>query len=85
VDEEQDYTTILPEGASVSNKPVKKEVRNSAGTYSMELTKEGNQCRVKRSLKLNKQIYTPKEYKDVRELLINWNDSADRKLIINTK
>jgi hypothetical protein len=85
VDEEQDYTTILPEGASVSNNPVKKEIRNSAGTYSMELTKDGNQCRVKRSLKLNKQLYTPKEYKDVRELLINWNDSADRKLIINTK
>jgi hypothetical protein len=85
VDEEQDYTTILPEGASVSNKPVSKRVANAAGTYSMELTKDGSEVRLKRSLKLNKQLYTPQEYQAVRELLINWNDSADRRLIINMR
>ena len=46
---------------------------------------EGQTVHVTRSLKLDKQLYTPAEYKALRQLLVEWCDTNSKTLLFSVK
>ena len=66
--------------------PVKEEtLRNEAGTLTYSIRQEGQTVHVTRSLKLDKQLYTPAEYKALRQLLVEWCDTNSKTLLFSVK
>lgn len=63
----------------------KKEIHNAAGHLVISIQKEGRTATVTRSLKLNKQVYTPSEYKALRLLLSTWSDTNTRTLLFSVE
>lgn len=85
VDETYTYMIKCSEKMQMRTPEQDVQITNSAGRMVSSIQKTDNGIKVVRSLKLNKQIYTPKEYKDVRDLLIAWNDRNSKTLLFLMK
>ena len=74
VNEVYTYTIECPENMELRTPETDKTIRNAAGSLTISVKKNGRTATVTRSLELNKQLYTPAEYKDLRQLLTEWSD-----------
>lgn len=66
VNEVYTYTIECPENMELRTPETDKTIRNAAGSLTISVKKNGRTATVTRSLELNKQLYTPAEYKDLR-------------------
>ena len=62
-----------------------KTIRNAAGSLTISVKKNGRTATVTRSLELNKQLYTPAEYKELRQLLTEWSDINGKTLLFSVQ
>ena len=83
VDESYTYSIVCPANLSLSSRAFDKTIQNAAGQCIIKLVKSGNEATVTRSLKLNKQLYTPAEFKALRQLLTVWSDPNTKTLIFS--
>lgn len=81
VNEQYTYTIGIPEGAELTTPDKTKTIDNKAGKLTISVKKEGNKAEVTRNLKLYKQLYTPAEFTDLRELLTVWGDTNNKTLV----
>ena len=81
VNEVYTYTIECPENMELRTPETDKTIRNAAGSLTISVKKNGRTATVTRSLELNKQLYTPAEYKDLRQLLTEWSDVNGKTLL----
>ena len=74
---------MLPPDFKIESIPNKFELKTKFGTYKTEIIKEENNLVYKRTLLVQKGIYTNKEYEEYRLFMeqINKNDNA--KIVLN--
>ena len=75
VNEVYTYTIECPENMELRTPETDKTIRNAAGSLTISVKKNGRTATVTRSLELNKQLYTPAEYKELRQLRHKRKDS----------
>lgn len=85
VDEAYTYEITCPDNMQLRTPAGKKEIHNVAGDFVISIEKNGQKATVKRSLKLAKQVYTPSEYKALRDLMIAWCDVNGKTLLFAVK
>lgn len=79
------YTIECPENMELRTPETDKTIRNAAGSLTIAVKKNGRMATVTRSLELNKQLYTPAEYKDLRRLLAEWSDVNGKTLLFSVR
>ena len=85
VDESYKYVVHCSAGIQLLTPQKNLSIDNKAGQMTMSLRKEGDRVMISRSLKLKKQLYSPSEYKYLRELLVAWSDSNSKTLLLKSK
>lgn len=85
VDENYIYVIQIPEGMDLCTPESVKTTENAAGKITISLKKNGNTAEAIRSLKLNKQLYTPAEYRDLRTLLTEWGNANNKLLLFSAE
>ena len=83
VNEVYTYTIECPENMELRTPETDKTIRNAAGSLTISVKKNGRTATVTRSLELNKQLYTPAEYKELRQLLTEWSDINGKTLLFS--
>lgn len=81
--EQYSYTIQIPAGMKLSTPETVKTIENAAGKVVISIKQNGNTAEVKRSLQLNKQLYTPAEFGNLRNLLTEWGNSLNRTLLLS--
>lgn len=76
------YTFSKPDNLEFVNPAKKIIIDNKAGKIHIEIQKSGDEIRITRNLKINKKIIPVNEYKDFRELMMNWYDEKYKELIL---
>lgn len=84
-DEQYTYTIQIPDGMELCTPEAVKTIDNAAGTVTLSVKKNGSTAKVVRSLKLNKQLYTPAEYTNLRKLLTEWGNADNRIVLLSIK
>ena len=85
VSEVYTYTIECPENIKLRTPETDKTIRNTAGSLTITVKKNGRTATVTRSLKLNKQLYTLAEYKELRLLLTEWSDVNGKTLLFSVR
>lgn len=85
VNEVYTYTIECPENMELRTPETDKTIRNATGSLTISVKKNGRTATVTRSLELNKQLYTPAEYKDLRQLLTEWSDVNGKTLLFSVR
>lgn len=85
VNEVYTYTIECPENMELRTPETDKTIRNAAGSLTISVKKNGRTATVTRSLELNKQLYTPAEYKELRQLLTEWSDINGKTLLFSVR
>ena len=83
--DDDEIKIILPQGFNIEFIPNNFEVKSKFGTYKTEIVRNENDLVYKRTLLVQKGIYTNKEYEEYRLFMeqINKNDNA--KIVLNKK
>lgn len=76
-----EYTLIL-DGLKAVSKSNTVSLKNAAGSVEMTVNATGDKVTVKRSIKLDKSVYTPAEYKELQALLKEWNSAAWKRIVL---
>lgn len=84
-DEQYRYSIRIPEGMSLQTPVISKTITNGAGKFVYSVGKNGNTVHVTRSLQLNKQLFTPAGYKELRTLLTEWGDANQKVVLFSIK
>ena len=79
------YTVECPDNMELRTPETDKTIRNAAGSLTIAVKKDGRTATVTRSLELNKQLYTPAEYKELRRLLTEWSDVNGKTLLFSVR
>lgn len=79
------YTIECPENMELRTPETDKTISNAAGNLTITVKKNGRTATITRNLKLNKQLYTPAEYKDLRLLLTEWSDVNGKTLLFSVR
>ena len=85
VSEVYTYTIECPDNMELRTPETDKTIRNAAGSLTIAVKKNGRTVTAIRSLELNKQLYTPAEYKELRQLLTEWSDVNGRTLLFSVR
>ena len=85
VNEVYTYTIECPENMELRTPETDKTIRNAAGSLTISVKKNRRTATVTRSLELNKQLYTPAEYKELRQLLTEWSDVNGKTLLFSVR
>ena len=85
VDETYIYHVDCPENMRLVTPQSDHSIRNAAGEVVIKVDRKGNAAVVTRVLKLNKMLYTPKEFKALRVLLAAWSDTNAKTLVFKVK
>lgn len=72
IDDKVVHQIVLSQGIECKTLPQDINITNKAGQLSISLTNEGNKITVRKEIKLNKNLYSPVEYKDFKELVQGW-------------
>lgn len=83
--EQCNYTIQIPEGMELRTPLTGKTIENAAGKVVRSIQQSGNTAQVTHSLVLNKQLYTPAEYSNLRALLTEWGDENGRTLVFSVQ
>ncbi len=79
------YTIECPENMQLRTPQADKTISNAAGKLTIAVKTNGRTVTVTRSLELNKQLYTPAEYKELRQLLTEWSDVNGKTLLFSVR
>lgn len=79
------YTIECPDNMQLRTPETDKTISNAAGKLTISVKKNGHTATVTRSLELNKQLYTPAEYKELRRLLTEWSDANGKTLLFSVR
>ena len=85
VNEVYTYTIECPENMELRTPETDKTIRNAAGSLTISVKKNGRTATVTRSLEQHKQLYTPAEYKELRQLLTEWSDVNGKTLLFSVR
>lgn len=85
VSEVYTYTIECPDNMELRTPETDKTISNAAGKLTISVKKNGHTATVTRSLELNKQLYTPAEYKELRQLLTEWSDANGKTLLFSVR
>ena len=85
VNESYSYSIECPANITLQTPAKEQTIQNRAGTLTTSVVKSGNQATVTRSIQLNKQLYTPAEYADLRALLTAWSNPTNKTLLFQVK
>lgn len=80
VDESYEVILTLPKEYRLFSE-MKKEIRNSAGSFSFEMMKEGERIILRKSLKTENRIIDPAGYSDFKQLMDYWNNENYREVV----
>lgn len=75
--------TIAADGMQLQTSIEEQELSNAFGKVVRTITPKGNKIEVVRRIELNKQQFTPNEYKEVRKLINEWVDPNNRVLLFS--
>lgn len=81
VDETYTYEITCPANMQLRTPVSKHEIQNAAGTVLLSVETKNHNVLVTRSIRLNKQLYTAGEYKDLRTLLTTWSEISGKTLL----
>lgn len=79
------YTITLQEGMKLATPSSVKTIENAAGKVVISIKEQGNKTEVERSLQLNKQLYAPSEFGDLRTLLTEWGNPSNKTLLLSVE
>ena len=60
-----------------------KTIENGAGKVVISIRQNGDKTEVERSLQLNKQLYSPAEFSNLRNLLTEWGNQSNKILLLS--
>ena len=83
--QEKQTINITLDGMKWEGEPRAKAIENKAGSVNISITKNGNTISVERQIQLNKSLFTPAEYADVRALLLAWESRNFRELLFSAE
>lgn len=75
----------IPSGMEVCTPPKNKELKTPVGKVAVTMTVADSKAKVVRSLQLNKQLITPREYADFHRLMSEWADANNATLLLKQK
>lgn len=75
--------TISADGLQLQTSTEEQVVTNAFGKVVRTITPKGNKVEVVRRIELNKQQFTPNEYKELRRLINEWIDPNNRVLLFS--
>ncbi len=81
-DETLDYLVELPAGTVCCTPEGEKRIENTVGRLVSSVKKSDGQVTVSRTLKLKKRLITPADYAAFRALMVEWNDTGSRTLLL---
>ena len=82
-DDTVEYNITLIPGIECKTLPQNININNKAGELQISLTKGTNNVVIKKQLKLSKNLFTPAEYDDFRELIREWYNLNVNTLILH--
>lgn len=85
VNEVYTYTVECPDNMELRTPETDRTISNAAGHLTLSVKKNGRTATITRSLQLNKQLYTPAEYKELRQLLTEWSDVNGKTLLFSIR
>lgn len=77
------YTLKLPESIRLRTPEATNTINNGVGEIVLSTKVNGNTIEIIRTLKINKQLITPADYKEFRDLMIEWGNEKSRQLLFN--
>ena len=81
MEENDDFTFILPGKMKPFIPDEKKELKNNAGVFSFEVKTKDEKVVVHKSLKLEKRLIQPEEYPEFKALMDHWNANRYREVV----
>jgi hypothetical protein len=81
IEENNDFTFVLPDKMKPFIPNEKKEIKNNIGTFCFEVKTKGTKVIVHKSLKLEKHVIQPEEYAEFKTLLDHWNTNRFREMV----
>ena len=81
MEENDDFTFVLPGKMKSFITNEKKEIKNNIGEFSFEVKTKGQKVVVHKSLKLEKRLIQPTEYPEFKALMDHWNTDRYREVI----
>jgi hypothetical protein len=72
------YIINVKDGLQLKTPAESKIIRNTAGSFEQTVLQKGNKVEVKRTIALNKNQYTPKEYQKLRDVVNGWMNPGSR-------
>ena len=82
-DEHYAYTVTIPAGMKLATPESVKTIENGAGKVVISIRQNGDKTEVERSLQLNKQLYSPSEFSNLRNLLTEWGNQSNKILLLS--
>ena len=83
VEESYDIKITIPDDLKLIDGTKRTDLKNKAGSFHFEATRNGKIISVKKSIKLEKRIIAPSEYADLMALMDCWNSEKFRKVIFS--
>lgn len=77
------YTVTIPTGMELATPESVKTIENAAGKVVISVKQNGNKAEIERSLQLNKQLYTPAQFGNLRNLLTEWGNKSNKVLLLS--
>ncbi|WP_337942555.1 DUF3857 domain-containing protein [Parabacteroides sp.] len=77
------YTVTIPAGMKLATPESVKTIENGAGKVVISIRQNGDKTEVERSLQLNKQLYSPAEFSNLRNLLTEWGNQSNKILLLS--
>ena len=81
IEENNDFTFLLPSNMKSFIPQEKKELKNNAGVFSFEVKTKDGKVVIHKSLKLEKRLIQPAEYPDFKALMDHWNVDRYREVV----
>jgi hypothetical protein len=81
---QQDFIINLPEGYEVSEipEPISSSLPNELASYRCQIIKDGNKISVSTALVINKSLYLPENYDDLKQLFQTMIDKQKEVIVI---
>ncbi|MDL2305779.1 DUF3857 domain-containing protein [Bacteroides sp. OttesenSCG-928-D19] len=81
-DDTVEHNIVLSPGIECKTLPQEVSITNKAGQLQVSVTKETGRVIIRKQLKLNKNLYAPAEYADLKKLIRQWYNPNVNTLIL---
>ncbi|HRV13647.1 MAG TPA: DUF3858 domain-containing protein, partial [Tenuifilaceae bacterium] len=83
--EDYDYTLQIPDTLELLTPVRNLEIRRDFGAVRIQLSKNGNMVKIRRTIEFVENEVNPMKYGELREIFIEWMDPQYRKLVFKKK